>query len=283
MTTTKSWQFNPGGKQYRPAVGAPVSLPPGLFDITSDNWTGSIVLHNLAIKNEKLCRFSEGQCQDLLTEINSFWGTQKHYEKLGVPHKRGLLLHGDPGCGKTSIVMMAVENIIGQGGLAIQPSNLRDFADHIGTLRMIEPNRPLLVIFEDVDQYGHREQTALLELLDGSSDKVGSNVLFVGTTNYLERIPVRIRARPSRFDTLIEIKKPTGKQRIEYLKHICHRWPEVTAEQIEMWAENSDGYGIAALKELVIASLIHQHPLEKTLARLQEMQDAINDGDYDED
>ncbi|KAI1303087.1 Mitochondrial chaperone BCS1 [Halotydeus destructor] len=46
----------------------------------------------------------EGKTEKLLSDIREFISSTKWYEERGIPYRRGYLLHGPPGCGKTSFI-----------------------------------------------------------------------------------------------------------------------------------------------------------------------------------
>lgn len=42
--------------------------------------------------------------QQLVNDIQWFLKSKAWYDNMGVPYRRGYLLHGEPGCGKSSLV-----------------------------------------------------------------------------------------------------------------------------------------------------------------------------------
>ena len=44
------------------------------------------------------------QAQELIEDVGTFLQSNEYYRGLGVPYRRGYLLHGPPGCGKSSLV-----------------------------------------------------------------------------------------------------------------------------------------------------------------------------------
>ena len=101
-----------------------------------------------------------------------------------------------------------VHRIIKAGHVAV-------FCEHPGFLtramevfRKIEPDRPVVCLFEDIDaiieMHGDSE---LLQWLDGSHQI--NKVINIATTNYPERLDRRIVSRPRRFDRIIKIESPT--------------------------------------------------------------------------
>src|SRR5258705_13886621 len=71
--------------------------------------------------------------------------------------------------------------------------------------RVIEKDRPLVIIFEDIENLctGGSTETLLLNVLDGLDQL--ENVVYLATTNYIEKLKERIMNRPSRFDRRIYV------------------------------------------------------------------------------
>ena len=69
----------------------------------NDYW---MLYQNLAKKKKELLYLKENQYEELITDINDFLldDTRTEYLKYGIPYKRVYLLHGTPGCGKTSTI-----------------------------------------------------------------------------------------------------------------------------------------------------------------------------------
>lgn len=204
----------------------------------------------------------------LLGEIDSFIGRRDRYESIGMPYKRGILLHGPAGCGKTSLARAAIARFVEAGHLAfsVHPIHVDSFAEHYGEFRRIEPNRPAIVVIEDVDMLVDRpEEADLLALLDG----VGASCdgLFVlATTNHLDRLPDRIRRRPSRFDRVEEVLPPGADGRMAFLDA-----PGVSPEDRRAIAGATDGLPYAAIKEVLIAVSVFGESVEVAVARVRGM------------
>jgi predicted AAA+ superfamily ATPase len=99
------------------------------------------------------------------------------------------LLWGDPGCGKSGIIQLCVKKLIEvENGIVINIGDEDQFtwySDIIKELRKIEPERPLIVILEDIDSLAGEDRystTKLLNILDGVNQI--DNVVYIATTNY---------------------------------------------------------------------------------------------------
>ncbi len=187
--------------------------------------------------------------ESLIKEAQKFWHVADNFRKLGFLHKRGFLLMGPAGCGKTSIINRVAEyvprNLDGVVLLVTDPA----WAEVVlSDLRQVEPERPLLAVIEDIDAtLGEGREERLLSLLDGKT-KV-DHILFIATTNYRERLDQRLLARPSRFDRVELIGVPSAEVMRAYLER---QVPDLVGAELERWVEWSEGFSLAHLKELVL-------------------------------
>ena len=131
-------------------------------------------------------------------------------------------MYGKPGNGKSGIIQLISKYLIEeQNGIIINITNAEKLSDYdkiVGQLREIEPDRPLIVILEDLDAMIDEDSwiiSTALNLLDGV--KQISNVVYIATTNYPEKLEDRITNRPSRFDRKYEIPLPNAAIRKEYM------------------------------------------------------------------
>jgi ATP-dependent 26S proteasome regulatory subunit len=276
----KFWSYSPTHNQYVGIHETASTLPPGLYKLSLDMF-GAPVAKQLDLRKDVMKTFQNGPLAKVVVEVDKFWANADHYSRLGVSHKRGILLYGPPGCGKTGIISVLIEKTIADKGIAIQIGDSREL-EHmkqgISLVRQIETGRPILVIIEDIETLVDYDEETLLEVMDGASS-MGNGVLFVATTNYLKKIPARIRCRPSRIDTLIEIGLPTQDQRQEYLTFLFSNTKEEKklVKQIGEWASDTKGLSLAALKEFVISIQIYGKTPKDAIAVLKEMMAAAEE------
>jgi cell division protease FtsH len=129
--------------------------------------------------------------------------------------KRGILLHGAPGTGKTLSAMYLAAQMPGRTVLLMTGHAINSIETVCSLARLLEP---ATIILEDVDLIGteREHQTVganallfeLLNQMDGLAEDV--DVLFVLTTNRPDVLEPALAARPGRIDQAIEIALPVG-------------------------------------------------------------------------
>jgi len=244
-------------------------LPSGAYGCSLNQY-GDVQLMTRDLQVDDLIDFADSLPAKILHEIESFWDLGDIFQKHGYLHRRGYLLYGPQGSGKSSVVHQVVHRIIKGGHVAV-------FCEHPGFLtramevfRKIEPDRPVICLFEDIDAiieiHGDSE---LLQWLDGSHQI--NKVINIATTNYPERLDRRIVSRPRRFDRIIKIESPTASIREAYFRR---KLPELaTNGQLEVWVRLTEGLSFAALAELVISVACLGNKLEETIELLRGLDD----------
>src|ERR1051325_7007958 len=205
--------------------------------------------------------------------METFWASADRYRALGLIHKRGVLLWGPQGSGKTVTVQLLMSRLIARNGIVLLFGNPQISLAVLPMIRRIEPERPLIVVMEDIDEmigsYGEHD---ILSFLDG--EKQIDNVVQIATTNYPERLGARILNRPSRFDERIFVGMPSPESRRTYLDRAIERsGRQIGTAELDRWRDETEGLSIAHLRELVAGVLCLNEPYEMVLGRLRVMND----------
>lgn len=220
------------------------------------------------VRNEDLLRFPDSNSDAVISEIKRFWGLRKKFQESKVSHKRGLLLYGPPGSGKTCTLRIVVEDLVGnQNGIVLEwPGGGPDMLlEAYGMVRGIHPDMPIVVLMEDVDAIleGY-SNSKTLNLLDGVQNI--DRILFLATTNHPEKLGSRIVNRPSRFDKRFLIGMPNAEARGMFLEH-----KGILGDELKQWVSDTDGMSIAHLKELYVANKILGDDYGSAVATIKEM------------
>jgi predicted AAA+ superfamily ATPase len=242
-------------------------LPPGLYRCGATPNLG-YVLHRQRIETDDLLALPDDATTSIISEFRQFWQLRAAFQERGFLHKRGFLLWGPPGSGKTTALQLLVQELIdAHEGVVVFIDEPATAAGCLQMVRRVESDRPLICLMEDLDalvqRYGENEYLALL---DGEAQI--ANVCFVATSNYPECLDKRFVDRPSRFDTVKRIDMPGVAARRLYLGT---KEPSLTGAELEHWVKISEGLSVAHLKEMIIANRCFGQPIEVVIERLTEM------------
>jgi hypothetical protein len=170
--------------------------------------------------------------------------------------KRGLLLHGAPGTGKTMTVMYLASAMRDRTVLLMTGRNLGLIARTCAMARALQPS---IVVLEDVDLVAEERTRGgsgcatpllfeLLNEMDGLSDD--SDILFLLTTNRPDLLEPALASRPGRVDQAIEIPLPDEACRRRlfdvYGKGLTLRFAEESR-----FIERTEGASAAFIRELL--------------------------------
>jgi chaperone BCS1 len=187
----------------------------------------------------------------LRDDIESFLGSEQWYLDRGLPYRRGYLLYGPPGNGKTSLVTaLASELKLDICILSLSAPHMSD-----SVLQELITNLPLhsLLLIEDIDAvFNQRERgdaneqisfSGLLNAIDGVVTSPG-RIMFL-TTNHRDRLDPAL-IRPGRCDMTVELGSATPEQLEEmYLRF----FPGMTNAASFFAKTNADGeYSMAAVQ-----------------------------------
>lgn len=251
-------------------------LEPGLYELTVvEQMMGPPVLSLVSMKpkTDALWALPDSLCEYIVGRIERFWESKAKYAKMGLVHKRGVLLDGPPGTGKTAICLLVGQQIADRGGVAIFTSPKTNIAALPGILKSIRDfhtDLPLLNIMEDIDK--HRRQTdVMLPMLDGENQV--NNIFHLATTNFKEKLDSRLINRPSRFDEIIHAVPPSQKAREAYLRQV---FPEgdIPTKTIKLVVKHAAGLNFAHLKELAVATYVYEVDPAVTAKKLKAMETA---------
>lgn len=137
--------------------------------------------------------------------------------KYQIPLKRGILLEGPFGTGKTLTAYVAAKKCEENGWTFIYLSTVKDLKTAIHFAKQYQP---AVIFAEDVDRAmdGERDEKMdeILNTVDGVDTK-GMELIIVLTTNNVERIEPAMM-RPGRLDAIISVEAPDAEASIKLVK-----------------------------------------------------------------
>lgn len=272
-----------GENSYVPSgeINTMQSVPAGVYKILYNRDWGNY-LSKKEISLDELFILPQPEQGLILDDIRTFWDRQEAFKKYKYTYKRGILLYGAPGNGKTSIInLLSLEIVSKHNGLVFYlntPEDLSTFCTFVPTiLKQIEPNTPILCVLEDLETLTRHYETEILLLntLDGANQM--ENIVFLGCTNFPEELKDRIINRPSRFDRRYYIGPPTKEVRKMYFEKKLKEDDLKTLGEdgLKKWVDKTEGLSLAHLGELVKSVLCLGNTFEHVMEEFEKMKQKI--------
>lgn len=269
-------QYAKNGGGYTPASYTIKQLPPGVYSVCFINDMFTYMPEKVI--TDSLIKFPDSRSEMLLNEITNFWKLKDEFKngnalsKGGFLHKRGYLLFGPPGSGKTCLIKFVINDIVERGGVVLlgntHPSNI---VRGLKLLRTIEEDKPIVVLFEDFDALLENfDESEYLSILDGENSV--DNVLFLATTNYPSKLDPRLYNRPGRFSDVVKIGMPTSAVRKLYLETYLK-----DPGDIDYIVEKTEGFSLDHLKALILGVYFEKKDLNREIERLKILFKPIKD------
>jgi predicted AAA+ superfamily ATPase len=259
-------------EEFVPSFKSVDQVPSGIYELQYNRNVSQITLKKQPFKTDELYQLPSYEIQDILKDIQDFWDRRDKYREYNFVHKRGILMYGEPGCGKSGIIQLIAKQLIENNGIIINIKDQDDvdfFIDFIATFRKIEPNRPLIVLLEDLDSIAGESTystSKLLNILDGV--KQIEDVVYIATTNYPEKLQERITNRPSRFDRRYKVELPNEEIREAYIRHKLKE-DDLQKVDIQEWVKRTEGMSLSHLKEVVISTIVMGREFEEVMDNLE--------------
>jgi ATPase family associated with various cellular activities (AAA) len=205
--------------------------------------------------------------------VENFLASKDFYLENRIPWKRGILLYGKPGNGKTSIIRTIISQYNFKPVTIVAGANDEAVRE---AFSYAEEQSPSLLYFEDLDSLLEKsvDISSFLNLMDGISAKNG--LLVIATANEVKKLKSNITDRPSRFDRKFEIPLPNAEMAYIYLK----RWfgTLITVKQCKELAKYAAKYefSYAYLKELYISAMFEALAHNRKSPTNKDVQNALS-------
>lgn len=198
----------------------------------------------------------------LATIARQVVGVAKHRERLlkARQHlKRGLLLYGPPGVGKTHTVRYLTSQLSGVTIVQLTGDSLGLIGTACSVARTLQP---AMVVVEDVDLIaedrgmhpGHHPLLfQLLNEMDGLAEDV--DVVFLLTTNRADLLEPALAARPGRVDQAVRLDLPDAEARTR-LFQLYRGELTVDESRLDPVIAKTEGVTASFLKELLRRSAL---------------------------
>ena len=254
-----------------------VPIKPGIFTIAK-TMAGLKLIHTEFNKDTILENFVH--TKDIEARIDTFFSKVETYHRYGFEiAKRGMLLFGPPGSGKSTVLNKVSRKYGADGKTAVllwatdkfDASQVKDFIkafEYQGVERLI-------LIAEDiggveVSNARIQSESSLLSLLDNQEKTFKISTMIIGTTNYPENFMGNLTNRPNRFDDKISVGFPPPEARVELLKFF-DKDQLSNEEAISLIASKKcEEFTPSHIREVVIRSAIFDKPIDTSINELIE-------------
>ena len=190
---------------------------------------------------------------------------KKMYQSLGVPYRRGVLLHGPPGNGKTSLIRHIAAQLPHVPAMILRPMESFDSDDLEEVVRRWTAQAPAILVIEDLNWLLEKVNVStFLNLIDGIEATVTGGLMLIATSNHPQQLDSAINNRPGRFDVVIEIPPPAEAMRKRFFtSKLLH----VDAAMVDRLVTTTEGLSFAHLQEVLRLSglsAIHQERAQRS-------------------
>lgn len=253
-------------QEYFPAYATTPHIPTGLYNIVinPDNGMG---LSRVEYDTDNIFVLPHIPYTTIVNDLIIFWNSVNKFKALKLNPHRGILLYGEAGCGKTSLIYQLLKEMESFNGIAIQFHDPHSWSEMIPILRLLENNRPIICIIKNLDKivekYG---EEYFLQFLDGINSV--QNIVYIATIDDVNGIPNSIQFRPSIFDRKYEVPKPDAITRKAYFKKKLDGL-EQSQYAIDQLVKDTQDFTMAHLREFFVSVFIFNNNYEDTLETLR--------------
>lgn len=265
-----------GNEMYVATPRVAKRVEAGVYQIYHSQQFGLYIQQQKAILSDEIIDLPITEIREIVEDIDKFWepSTKVRFKDYNMTYKRGIIVWGPPGNGKSYMMQIIIRNLIKRDGVIFTldtVDSVERFISFANTFRRVEPDRPLVVILEDIDnvvEAGQSILSALMNVLDGVNQI--DNVVYLATTNYPHKLEERISNRPSRFDRKYEIGAPEAEVRKAYI--LGKMKPEDKKRiNVQEWVEKTEGFSLSHIKELIVSVCILGKNLDDVLEHFDDM------------
>jgi cell division protease FtsH len=238
------------------------------------------------------------EAKDEVKEIVEFLKNPKRFQRLGGRIPRGVLLVGEPGCGKT-LLAKAIAGEADVPFLSISGSDFVEMFVGVGAsrvrdlFRQAKESSPCIIFLDEIDAVGRRrgagfnggghderEQTLNAILVEMDGFETNDQVIVISATNRVDVLDPAL-TRPGRFDRQVHVPLPDIKGRMEILRIYADKVkmsPDIDLHRLARGTPMFSGADLAALinEAAIAATMANKDSIEQ--ADLEEARDKVRWG-----
>lgn len=191
---------------------------------------------------------ADGIYEAVRDDLQRFYAREDWYRRMGIPWRRGFLLEGPPGNGKSSLVKVVAGAL--RRHVAVLSLASKDLDDLQIMAMLAGVPEGAVVVLEDIDAAfkgregeGKLSFSGLLNALDGIGAPEG-RVVFM-TTNHKDALDPAL-IRPGRADVHVRISDATTEQAARFFRRF---FPDARSDLVGRFAQSAAGRSMAAIQE----------------------------------
>lgn len=178
------------------------------------------------------------------------------YAELGVTEPHGLLLHGVPGVGKSTMAQSIIEASNRKAFVCRKDKSNGDFVNEIvKVFDEAAEAEPSIILLDDLDKFANEDErhcdaeefVTVQSCIDKVKDK---RVFVVATANNIRKLPGSL-TRPGRFDHILKLESPEGKDAEDIVAYYLSTKSYVTNIDVKRIARLLEGRSCAQLETVV--------------------------------
>jgi len=250
--------------------------------------------HRVTTKEQTRVTFNDvagiDEAKEEVQEIIEFLKNPRRFQRLGGRIPRGVLLVGEPGCGKT----LLAKAIAGEADVPFFSISVSDFVEMfvgVGASRVrdlfkqAKDSAPCIIFLDEIDAVGRRrgmgfnggghderEQTLNAILVEMDGFDTSDQVIVIAATNRMDVLDPAL-TRPGRFDRQINVPLPDLNGRVQILKIYASKVTCGSDVDLERLARGTPMFSGADL-----AALVNEAAIAATMAG----KDQIDQSDFEE-
>ena len=178
------------------------------------------------------------------------------YAVLGVTEPHGLLLHGVPGVGKSTLANAVVEGTGRKVFICRKDKSNGDFVNNIVHIfDEAAESAPSVVLLDDLDKFANederRRDAEEFVTVQACIDKVKDKRVFVvATANNIHKLPDSL-IRAGRFDHVLELRCPTGVDAEDIIAYYLSQKTFVSDMDVKLISRLLEGRSCAELETVI--------------------------------